>query len=348
MKNIKNLFIYLFFVILILVGLLVFGYNYQVKKAEKDFLRQNVKAILIVSGVSFENISFDENMKILTAEVPCNFNNKKLFNYIDGFFGKEKYNVQFNKKETRINILKNKKTKLVLQIEQEKPIAYLSIVLDDVGYSLKELYPYIDLNLPITFAIFPNEKFSKKAADLLKKYGFDYILHQPMEAFEKKYLMKNTLSEGLSESKMAEILENNLKSIDYPWAINNHMGSKFTSNPIAMKKFLNILKDRNMVFLDSKTSYKSVTNKIAKSVGARVLTRNIFLDQVNNRTHDFIRSQFLLAMDKAEKIKYSICIGHITTTSIYFVAKELLDEMNKRKIKIINLRGLYNELYKTS
>ena len=64
--------------------------------------------------------------------------------------------------------------------------------------------------------------------------------------------------------------------------INNHMGSLFTSNIVGMQVVMRELKRRGLLFLDSRTSGKTIGAAIAKEYGVPVTQRNIFLDNINS------------------------------------------------------------------
>ena len=60
--------------------------------------------------------------------------------------------------------------------------AMLAVILDDAGYSLEELQPFLDLPGPLTVAVLPNLPHSAEAARRVLAAGKDLILHCPMEA----------------------------------------------------------------------------------------------------------------------------------------------------------------------
>ena len=60
--------------------------------------------------------------------------------------------------------------------------------------------------------------------------------------------------------------------------MNNHEGSSLTENKEAMKFLMAELKARDLVFLDSLTSAKSVAYATAKEFGLKAAKRDVFLD----------------------------------------------------------------------
>jgi hypothetical protein len=55
-----------------------------------------------------------------------------------------------------------------------------AMVIDDVGYT-RNLSGLLELNIPITFAILPHEKYSQVIAQDLAQKNMPFILHLPME-----------------------------------------------------------------------------------------------------------------------------------------------------------------------
>ena len=82
--------------------------------------------------------------------------------------------------------------------------------------------------------------------------------------------------------------------------INNHMGSKFTSDAASMKVVLAELKRRGLLFLDSRTS--------GKTVGAKLAERNIFLDHDNSI--EAVNKQLQQVEKMARRTGLAIAIGH--------------------------------------
>jgi polysaccharide deacetylase 2 family uncharacterized protein YibQ len=90
--------------------------------------------------------------------------------------------------------------------------------------------------------------------------------------------------------------------------VNNHTGSVFTSNHGAMYHLYGDLKRQGFVFVDSRTSGHSVVRKVAAEYHAPYLARDVFIDNVQNRTA--ILRQLRKAVRIAKKRGYAIAIGH--------------------------------------
>ena len=109
-----------------------------------------------------------------------------------------------------------------------------------------------------------------------------------------------------------EKIENRVKQLRawYPNAIytNNHTGSVFTENDEAMEKLFKALKKYNFIFVDSRTSAKSVAKKYATKYNMPYIVRNTFID--NELSYKAIQNQLKNSIDIAKKKGFAIAIGH--------------------------------------
>ena len=87
---------------------------------------------------------------------------------------------------------------------------------------------------------------------------------------------------SLDYDEFVERLETNLNSIEGYVGVNNHMGSRLTSDRGRMDLVMKTLRERDVLFLDSKTSSRSVANEMADRNGVPSTTRDVFLDHEIN------------------------------------------------------------------
>jgi 2Fe-2S ferredoxin len=69
-----------------------------------------------------------------------------------------------------------------------------------------------------------------------------------------------------------------LDDIPFRVGVNNHMGSRFTSDAKGMALVMVTLKDRGLMFLDSRTSAQTQAANAARAAGLPTLSRDVFLD----------------------------------------------------------------------
>mgnify|MGYP000028141196 CR=1 FL=1 len=116
----------------------------------------------------------------------------------------------------------------------------------------------------ITMAFFPPTSGHPDSARIAQNLPF-YMIHFPMQASPK---FKGQEINSLNITDSYETIEKRVKQLRewYPNAVytNNHTGSVFTENEEAMDKLFKALKKYNFIFVDSRTSNKSVAKKYAK------------------------------------------------------------------------------------
>jgi hypothetical protein len=113
---------------------------------------------------------------------------------------------------------------------------------------------------------------------------------------------------GDKAKRIARIMEENLSDVPSAIGVNNHMGSKFTSCQKEIKEALRVIKERDLFFVDSLTSSRSMAYKTAKRLGLATACRNIFLDNVPSES--VILSQLFKLKRYAFAYGHAIGIGH--------------------------------------
>jgi polysaccharide deacetylase 2 family uncharacterized protein YibQ len=186
----------------------------------------------------------------------------------------------------------------------------VAIVIDDLGQDLKPAQEILALPSRITFAVMPGLPQSKKVAELARQNGREVLLHLPME-----YRSRNgkpapgMLRSDMTPADFLSTLSADIESVPGAIGVNNHEGSALTENKEAMVFLMDGLRDRNLIFLDSLTSPRSVAYATARDFGLKAAKRDVFLD--NDSTNPAsVRKQ----LDELERIARergrAIGIGH--------------------------------------
>jgi len=259
------------------------------KELEKDYIEKttpkkeieedNEKVIKKVEEIKEEKKKekLKEELKVEKKEIPKKIDDKSII----------------TSKDTYIHD-KNKKPKIV-------------IIIDDVSTTAQK-EKILNIGYPITMAFLPPTKSHPNSAKIALDLPF-YMIHFPMQASSAfKGEEENTLKIYDSYEK----IEQRVKQLRawYPNAIytNNHTGSVFTENEEAMDKLFRALKKYNFIFVDSRTSPKSVVKKYSNKYNMPYIVRNTFLD--NEKDFKTIQNQLKKAIEIAKKQGYSIAIGH--------------------------------------
>ncbi|MEW6455679.1 MAG: divergent polysaccharide deacetylase family protein [Acidobacteriota bacterium] len=225
-------------------------------------------------------------------------------------------------------------------LPEEKEIFKLAIIIDDIGFSIEPVYSLLEIKEPITFSILPFQRYSEKVANLLKENNKEIMLHLPMESNNFKGDSENdngTILMSMDEFEISNLVEKAINSIPYTKGVNNHKGSKITENENSMRIILRVIKEKNLFFIDSKTSSYSIANQIAVEMGIPSLSSDLFIDNI--QTEDHIKSQIFKVVEIAKKKKKAIGIGHPYETTIN-VLKEILPKIKDYGITLIFVSDL--------
>ncbi|WP_205588690.1 divergent polysaccharide deacetylase family protein [Poseidonibacter antarcticus] len=218
------------------------------------------------------------------------------------------------------------KKKIVVKEVNKNDKPKLIIILDDITTS-RQKKAILDIGYPVTMSFLPPQKGHIHSAKVAQDIPV-YMIHFPMQASPRfKSTEITTLNINDSYARIESIVKN-LRKL-YPNAIytNNHTGSVFTQNDKAMDKLFKALKKYNFVFVDSRTSAKSVAKKYAKKYSMPYIVRNTFLD--NKRDYVYIQNQLKKAIKIAKKRGYAIAIGHPHSMTIKVLkeSKSLLKDV---------------------
>lgn len=195
---------------------------------------------------------------------------------------------------------------------EKKPLAgkpLVAIVIDDMGNRQNTGRALIALDLPLSFSFLPSTPFSEELQKAAQAKGRDILLHLPLEPIDPKWNPgPGTLTTSMDQETMRTIFHDDLQSVPAAMGINNHMGSRFTADPQAMRTLLSLVRSRNLFFLDSVTSSQSVAYDLAREMGIKTERRTVFLD--NDQNPEKIRAQLDLLVKLAEEHGQAVGIGH--------------------------------------
>ena len=184
----------------------------------------------------------------------------------------------------------------------------LAIVIDDVGYHLKEDAAIFAMPREISVAIIPAAPHARARNQEAKSQGRDILIHMPMQPMSAVKIEDGGLHLGMSSAQVNDRVNTAKNIVNDAIGMNNHMGSAATADPQLMTYLMTALQEKHLFFLDSRTIGKSVAGKIAKEQGVRSLDRHIFLDDSNELAD--VQHQFQAAIQYARKHGTAIAIGH--------------------------------------
>ncbi|MFH1621827.1 MAG: divergent polysaccharide deacetylase family protein [Candidatus Omnitrophota bacterium] len=204
-----------------------------------------------------------------------------------------------------------------------KPRGKIAIVIDDWGYSNKNLHILKEIHLPLTLAILPFRDYSSEIAEFGYQNNFEVIIHMPMEPENKENfdLEPKTLMTYMGRRTINSIMNEAFNDIVYAKGINNHMGSLATQDKDFMEKVFKILKKKGFYFLDSYVIADSVADAVAKKLGVKFARRSIFLD--NESDPDYIIDRLNELAREVDKNGKAVGICHDRKNTLLALKEEL-------------------------
>ncbi len=245
------------------------------------------------------------------------------------------YKKSLNSKKSISSPIKKHK----ITLHSKKP--FLAIIMDDVSFQY-EVNSIKKIPFKITPSIFPPTKRHPNTPNLAKEFKF-YMVHLPLEAYNYPNPEPKTLLVTSSLKDIQKRIANIKKWFPKDKFINNHTGSKFTSNYEAMMRLFTVLKQNNMIFVDSRTTAKTVAPEVARSFREKLLSRNVFLD--NKANIFYIKEQLKKAVKLAKENGYAIaiCHPHKETFEALIDSKGIL-----KSVKLVYIKEIYeNSTYST-
>ncbi|MCB9799538.1 MAG: divergent polysaccharide deacetylase family protein [Candidatus Omnitrophica bacterium] len=217
----------------------------------------------------------------------------------------------------------------------------LVFVIDDMGHTLSYRTQLDRLGDNITYAILPLLAHSTFYGNYSARTGAEVILHLPLEASDGTIPGPGLITGRMPESQVLDVLDRGLKSIPHHVGLNNHMGSRGTSDGHLMRIILNDLKKRDLFFLDSMTTAQSISPSIAREIHLPILKRDVFLDNVDSPAA--IRTQVRELSMVARKKGYAIAIGHYRFNTLNVLIEEI-PVLKRQGYEIVSLSDLLHFL----
>jgi polysaccharide deacetylase 2 family uncharacterized protein YibQ len=212
--------------------------------------------------------------------------------------------VDYKKSLEKYDNIKPEQTKTTLFVHSKKPL--LAIIIDDVAFNW-EVNKIKALPFKVTPSFFPPTKRHPNTPKLANEFDF-YMVHLPLEALHYPHPEPKTLLTIDSLDTINNRIQNIKKWFPRDKFLNNHTGSKFTSDYDSMMKLYTVLDRYNLVFIDSRTSADTVASKVAANFHKKLLSRDVFIDNIADIT--YIQKQLKKAVAKAKQKGFAIAIGH--------------------------------------
>lgn len=204
-------------------------------------------------------------------------------------------------------------------ISPERPS--IALIIDDIGYNSALGEQAIALPGNVTYAVLPFTPHGAELAELANQHGKEVMLHAPMSNLANMPLGPGALTPDLDKDTFVETLNEDIDAVPYLQGINNHMGSALTEMETPMRWVMEVLKERQLYFVDSYTTANSVAGKIALEEAIPTMTRNVFLDNV--QSHEDIDREFKKLIKLAKEKGVAVGIGHPYKETLLYLEQAL-------------------------
>ncbi len=184
----------------------------------------------------------------------------------------------------------------------------LAVVIDDCGYDMDALRTLTHLPLPMSFAIIPFKTHSRDALQEIRNQGRVAMLHLPMEPMNGGSSEAEAVKVGMTKEQIQRFTQKAIDSLPGIQGVNNHQGSRATSNGPTITAALSTMKQNGLFFVDSRTASTSVAEEKAAALGMRTGHNSLFLD--NSADEETIRRQIGKAIALANQYGSVIVICH--------------------------------------
>lgn len=213
----------------------------------------------------------------------------------------------------------------------------LAVVIDDAGRDLESQHVYESLGIPLTLAVMPNQVHTRDAALSWHAHGLPVILHQPMESVSGIGMESKVILTSMGDEEIRSLLKSSLSQVPEAVGINNHQGSKATTDRHTMDVVMNELHHRRLFFFDSRTNSTTAADAAAASYGVPYVRNDLFVD--NEADVAAISSMIREAAKRAQKYGTYVIIGHCRPKTAE-AFRQMVPQLEKEGIQFVYVSSL--------
>lgn len=213
----------------------------------------------------------------------------------------------------------------------------LAVVIDDAGRDMASQRVYEKMGIPLTLAVMPNQSHTGEAAAEWAQCGLPVIIHQPMESVSGSGMEPIVLLTSMSETEMKKMLADSFRQIPQAVGMNNHQGSKATTDRHTMNVVMAELSKRGMFFLDSATNTTTEAGNAAAAYGVPSARNELFVD--NSTDIEEIKAMIRKGASRAIANGTYILIGHCRPNTAE-AFRQVVPELRAKGIEFIYVSRL--------
>jgi hypothetical protein len=199
----------------------------------------------------------------------------------------------------------------------------IAIIVDDLGYQLAAGRRAVDLPGPIACAVLPETPRAVVIAEAAFASGKDVLLHLPLQSMEQSVNAEpGAIVLDMTRSEFARSFARSIASVPHAVGVSNHQGSLLTQHPGHMSWLMEeIGAQRNLFFVDSYTTHRSIALNLARESGVPAVRRDVFLDP--DRSLKTLQREFDRLKDLSRRQGMAVGIGHPYPGTLAFLETEL-------------------------
>jgi polysaccharide deacetylase 2 family uncharacterized protein YibQ len=203
-----------------------------------------------------------------------------------------------------------------------KPV--IAICIDDLGEDLAGTDKAMALPKEVALSFLPYAESTAFLAEAAARKGHLVLAHVPMQALNGKDPGPMGLKPGMAADEIARRMGWNLARVPGLVGINNHEGSRFTADAVALAPVMATLKARHLFFFDSRTGPNSKVGAVARAAGVMTAGRDVFLDDDQNEAA--VSAELEMLAREAKRTGIAIAIGHPHDVTLRLLAKWLAQD----------------------
>jgi polysaccharide deacetylase 2 family uncharacterized protein YibQ len=204
----------------------------------------------------------------------------------------------------------------------QRPV--IAICIDDLGEDLAGTDKAMALPKDVALSFLPFAETTPFLAEAAARKGHLVLAHVPMQAINGQDPGPMGLKSGMAQDEIARQLGWNLARVPGLVGINNHEGSRFTADAVALAPVMASLKARHLFFFDSRTGPQSAVGRAARAAGVMTAPRDVFLD--DDPSPAAVSAELEMLAREAKRTGIAIAIGHPHDVTLKLLARWLAQD----------------------
>ncbi len=220
------------------------------------------------------------------------------------------------------------------RLREVRQLRRVAIIIDDLGQDPSAAHKLLQLPYPLTFSVLPHLRHSVEIAEEAHRAGREVMLHLPMQREPGAAAPPGPgeIRVGMSSDEVGRIIQQDLASVPYSAGVNNHMGSRATADARLMAAVMQVLAERRLYFVDSRTTAASVALDLARREGIPAFYRSVFLDDTETVAYSLGKLREFRRV--AEEQGAAVAIGHPYPTTLAALA-QFFPELEQNDIQLV-------------